>query len=149
MSPSERDDALIEAALTAYRDRDADGLPLSHPAWADLTPEAREEAFYRQLAARRLGQLVGRQVERAAVLARVVAREVARHADREAQRRVLAGEARAAVLRVQPHAQQRLLHDALGVDRARERFQAAADGALDAPHPLRKRRLVSAADPAP
>lgn len=54
MSPSERDDALIEAALTAYRDRDADGLPLSHPAWADLTPEAREEAFHRQLAARRL-----------------------------------------------------------------------------------------------
>lgn len=42
----------IEAALGAHRERDLDGLPLPAPAWADLTPEGREEVFRRQLQSR-------------------------------------------------------------------------------------------------
>jgi hypothetical protein len=52
MSPDERDEALIEATLTVYRERDADGMPAPPPAWWDLAPEAREQAYRGQLAAR-------------------------------------------------------------------------------------------------
>jgi hypothetical protein len=52
MSPREAEELLIEAALGAYRDRDLEGLPLPAPAWADLTPQGREEVFRRQLQSR-------------------------------------------------------------------------------------------------
>lgn len=41
---SERDE-LIEAAATAFRTRTPDGTILPHPAWADLDPAGRREAF--------------------------------------------------------------------------------------------------------
>ena len=44
MTPDERDE-LIEAAISAHRDRSHDGRLLPSPAWADLTPEDREAAF--------------------------------------------------------------------------------------------------------
>lgn len=45
-------DALLEAAVTAYRERTASGRILPSPAWADLAPDVREALFERQLAAR-------------------------------------------------------------------------------------------------
>ena len=51
-------EALIEAAVTAHRDRDREGRLVPPPAWWDLPPEACDEAF-------RL-QLFTREVERAA-----------------------------------------------------------------------------------
>jgi hypothetical protein len=44
MTPDERDE-LIEAAISAHRNRAHDGRLLPSPAWADLTPEDREAAF--------------------------------------------------------------------------------------------------------
>lgn len=52
MSPRDELDILAEATVTAHRRRDADGLPVAPPEWWDLPPEAREQAFERQLAAR-------------------------------------------------------------------------------------------------
>jgi hypothetical protein len=52
---SRRDDqeaALLEATLSAHRERDAEGLPLAPPEWWDLSPEACEQACYRQAEAR-------------------------------------------------------------------------------------------------
>ena len=57
MRPTERD-ALIEALSSAYRERDAFGRIQPAPAWWDLTPEDREEAFERQLASRRLERVI-------------------------------------------------------------------------------------------
>ena len=54
MNAREEQDVLIEGTLTAHRDRDRDGLPLASPAWADLSPDARLEAYRRQMAAREL-----------------------------------------------------------------------------------------------
>lgn len=54
MSPAEERDALIEATLTAFRERNASGRVLPSPAWADLSPADREAAFDAQTAARRL-----------------------------------------------------------------------------------------------
>jgi hypothetical protein len=54
MSDERPDELLIEAALGAHRERDDDGLPRTHGAWRDLTPEGREECFRRQLEARAL-----------------------------------------------------------------------------------------------
>ena len=42
-------DQLIEAAATAFRERDIDGRVLPSPAWMDLPSDGREEAFERQL----------------------------------------------------------------------------------------------------
>ncbi len=53
MSETDRD-LLIEAAATAFRERDSEGRILFSPAWWDLPPEDREKAFDAQLAARRL-----------------------------------------------------------------------------------------------
>ena len=39
---------LIEAAATAYRARNAEGNVLFSPAWRDLAPADRDEAFERQ-----------------------------------------------------------------------------------------------------
>ncbi len=61
MSRREDEDALIEATLTAYRERDVDGLPQAPPEWWDLSPEAREEAFRRQLEMRRLESLLDKR----------------------------------------------------------------------------------------
>jgi hypothetical protein len=47
-------DLLIEAAVSAYRERDADGRIVPPPAWWDLSGEAREELFERQLLSREL-----------------------------------------------------------------------------------------------
>lgn len=52
MNARETQEVLIESTITAYRERDRDGLPMASPAWADLSPEARLEAYRRQLAAR-------------------------------------------------------------------------------------------------
>jgi hypothetical protein len=52
---SDRDrDALIEAALTVYRDRDPEGRLVPPPAWWDLPPEALDDLFEAQLLARDL-----------------------------------------------------------------------------------------------
>jgi hypothetical protein len=52
VSPRDDEDALIEATLSAHRERDADGLPMAPPQWWDLSPEMCEQAFARQLQAR-------------------------------------------------------------------------------------------------
>lgn len=52
---SRRDDeqaTLLEATLTAYRERDAEGLPLAPPQWWDLSADDCERAAARQLQAR-------------------------------------------------------------------------------------------------
>jgi hypothetical protein len=43
---------LIEAAVTAWRPRTPDGRTLEHPAWADLSPDARRVAFEEALVMR-------------------------------------------------------------------------------------------------
>jgi hypothetical protein len=45
-------DNLIEAAISAYRERTTSGRILPSPAWHDLSPESREELFQRQLQSR-------------------------------------------------------------------------------------------------
>ena len=45
---------LIEAATTAFRERDPSGRILFSPAWADLPGDARDELFERQREARTL-----------------------------------------------------------------------------------------------
>lgn len=45
-------EALIEAALTSWRERDPEGRPVPPPAWWDLPPEALDELFTEQLMAR-------------------------------------------------------------------------------------------------
>ena len=54
MKEAEEREALLEAAVTAHRDRDASGRILPSPAWMDLAPADREAAFEAQSAARRL-----------------------------------------------------------------------------------------------
>jgi hypothetical protein len=74
MSPRETEDVLVEAALTAYRERDAEGLPLVPPEWWDLSPEGRENVYRRQLEARRVESLLderGWSATVKAVLARI------------------------------------------------------------------------------
>jgi len=58
VSPRRDQDALIEAVLGAHRERDRDGLPLAPPEWWDLAPEARVEAYHRQLQARLVESLL-------------------------------------------------------------------------------------------
>ena len=43
--PTPEDETLIEAATTAFRDADADGIRF-HPAWYDLDEEGRGAAFH-------------------------------------------------------------------------------------------------------
>ena len=47
-------DALIEATLSAFRERDEAGRPRFTPAWADLGPEDSEAAFEASIVARAL-----------------------------------------------------------------------------------------------
>lgn len=49
-------DALIEATVTAFRERDASGAVAFSPAWWDLSVADREAAFRLQLASRYLEQ---------------------------------------------------------------------------------------------
>ena len=73
-----RDDAerqaLIEAAVTAYRARDAAGNVQFSPAWRDLAPVDREEAFELQRESRTIESAVdaeGLSATVRSVLARV------------------------------------------------------------------------------
>ena len=50
--------ALIEAAVTPYRERDTDGRIVPSPAWWDLPPEALDELFVEQLLARDIERAV-------------------------------------------------------------------------------------------
>ena len=45
---------LMEAAVSAYRDRDASGRILPSPAWWDLPPDSKLELFDRQIKSRLL-----------------------------------------------------------------------------------------------
>jgi hypothetical protein len=47
-------ETLIESTMSAHRQRDSSGKILASPAWHDLLPQDREEAFERQLVSRRL-----------------------------------------------------------------------------------------------
>jgi hypothetical protein len=52
------DEALIEAAVTAYRPRDVEGRLEPPPEWWDLAPEALDELHRRQLLAREIERMV-------------------------------------------------------------------------------------------
>jgi hypothetical protein len=54
----ERNETLIEAAASAYRERDSLGSILPSPAWRDLAPEERVAAFDLQLRSRELEQIL-------------------------------------------------------------------------------------------
>jgi hypothetical protein len=47
-------ESLVEAAVTAWRSRDASGTIQPHPAWADLDEPGRREAYEATLRARAL-----------------------------------------------------------------------------------------------
>jgi hypothetical protein len=67
-------DVLIEASVTAYRERDAEGRPKPPAAWWDLAPEALDELYLRQLVAREIERAMhptGRTATVKAVLARL------------------------------------------------------------------------------
>ena len=49
---TEEQEVQLEAATTAFRERDVSGRIQSSPAWWDLSPEDRERLFQRQLEAR-------------------------------------------------------------------------------------------------
>jgi hypothetical protein len=51
MTERERE-MLIEEAASAWRPRTPDGQTLDHPAWADLNPSGRREAFQEALVMR-------------------------------------------------------------------------------------------------
>jgi hypothetical protein len=53
-------DILMEAAVSAYRERDASGRILSSPAWWDLSPDSRSELFDRQIQSRLLERALAR-----------------------------------------------------------------------------------------
>ena len=66
--------ALIEAAVTAFRERDAEGRCVAAPAWWDLSPDDRDALFDLQLAARQLERATdqaGLSTTARAVLARI------------------------------------------------------------------------------
>ena len=50
----DEDDVLLEAAMTAYRERGADGRIQAAAAWWDLSPDQREELFALQATSREL-----------------------------------------------------------------------------------------------
>lgn len=76
MTPEERA-RLVEETVSAWRPRDRDGIVRAHPAWADLDPEGRREAFAQTAQARRLEVALdpeGLSSTARAVLARVALR---------------------------------------------------------------------------
>jgi hypothetical protein len=67
-------EALVEAAVSAWRPRDAAGAAAPHPAWADLDAAGRLEAYEVALAARALEAALdpgGLSTTARAVLARI------------------------------------------------------------------------------
>ena len=75
--PSGPDEALIEAAATAFRERGRDGGVRTHPAWHDLDDEGRLRAFEAARANRVLEAALdseGLSSTAKAVLARIRAR---------------------------------------------------------------------------
>jgi hypothetical protein len=56
VSTRERE-TLLEAAVTAFRERDFQGRIVPPPAWWDLSAEDRKELFERQLSSRLLEKL--------------------------------------------------------------------------------------------
>jgi hypothetical protein len=67
-------ESLVEAAVTAWRPRDASGMVQPHPAWADLDGAGRREAYESTLGARTLEAALdadGLTTTGRAVLARV------------------------------------------------------------------------------
>lgn len=72
MSPEE--EALVEAACTAWRPRGTDGSIQFHPAWHDLEADGRREVFERTAQLRALEQALdsdGMSTTARAVLARI------------------------------------------------------------------------------
>ena len=72
MSPEE--EALIEAACSAWRPESKDGVVRFHPAWHDLDADGRREAFERTLQSRAIEQALdpeGLSTTAKAVLARL------------------------------------------------------------------------------
>jgi hypothetical protein len=68
------DEHLVEAAATAWRERDATGAVRAHPAWHDLDEEGRREAFEVARRSRKLEALIdpgGLSTTAKAVLARI------------------------------------------------------------------------------
>ena len=61
MRQSPESEILIEAATTAYRERDSYGRIQPSSAWADLTAEQRIELFENQIAARLVEQAADEQ----------------------------------------------------------------------------------------
>ena len=73
MNQRERDH-LIEASVTAHRDRDAEGRLVPPAAWWDLPPEALDELYRRQMFTRAIEQVMdarGLSTTVRAVLSRV------------------------------------------------------------------------------
>jgi len=67
-------DLLVEAAASAYRERDRDGRILPSPAWHDLPAEARESLYEEQSSSRALERALdseGLSATVRAVLARI------------------------------------------------------------------------------
>lgn len=56
--PDATQEVLIEATVSAHRDRDPDGLPVAPAEWWDLSPEACEQAFQHQVRARAIESAV-------------------------------------------------------------------------------------------
>lgn len=74
MNARERE-ALIEAAVTPFRERDREGRIIPPPAWWDLPPDACEEAYRFQLVTREMEKAMdpaGRSGTARAVLARIM-----------------------------------------------------------------------------
>ncbi len=68
------DEELVEAAATAWRERDAEGRVQSHPAWHDLDEQGRLESFEVARRLRRMEALLdpkGLSTTAKAVLARI------------------------------------------------------------------------------
>lgn len=73
MNERERD-ALIEAGVSAHRERDREGRLVPPPEWWDLAPEDVEELFRRQIVSREVERAMdpeGRSATVKAVLARL------------------------------------------------------------------------------
>ena len=66
MTPAERDE-LVEAAVSAHRDRSRDGSIRPSPAWADLPADDREAVYGIQTAIRRVEAAIDVQGRNATV----------------------------------------------------------------------------------
>lgn len=73
MNDREREETLLEAAASAYRDRDREGRLVPPPAWWDMAPEQREELFRLQLATRQMEiAAIGTSTTARAVMQRIM-----------------------------------------------------------------------------